>query len=226
MKNKAFLLTIVVIMSLLLCVSCGNDRDYDAAEVIGAAKELIKKSEKLNDIYYGYGIQYEKNESEANGSYYPADYTSLSKFGVNTVNDIKNLTTECFTKEYSSLIIETNLSSVSDDDGIQLYSRYYQKYNALDNSEECIMVNRNATVYLTDTLIYDYDSLTVSRVKGEEVFVTIKVTVVNGEGLTQEQSVEIALLEEEDGWRINSPTYAKYFDRQQYEDIQNNNKIK
>ena len=84
MKNKAFLLTIVVIMSLLLCVSCGNDRDYDAAEVIGAAKELIKKSEKLNDIYYGYGIQYEKNESEANGSYYPADYTSLSKFGVNT----------------------------------------------------------------------------------------------------------------------------------------------
>ena len=85
------------------------------------------------------------------------------------------------------------------------------------------MVNKNATVYLTDTLIYNYDSLTVSRVKGEEVFVTLTVVVVNGDGLTQEQSVEIALLEEEDGWRINSPTYAKYFDRQQYDDLQNNN---
>ena len=58
MRNKALLLTIVVIIALFSCVSCGNNRDYDEIEVIEAAKDLIKKSEKLNDIYYGYGIQY------------------------------------------------------------------------------------------------------------------------------------------------------------------------
>ena len=223
MKNKAFLLTIVVILNLFLCVSCSKNRKYDETEVITAATDLIKKSDKLNDIYYGRGIEYIKDESSGNGAYYPADYASLQKFGIETVNDIKNLTFECFTEEYSDLIIKTKLSSVSDDEGIQEYSRYYQKYNALDESEECIMVNKNATVYLTDTVIYDYSSLHVSRVKKEEVFVKISATVITDDGKTQVQEVEISLLEEESGWRINSPTYVRYFDRQEYDDLQKNN---
>ena len=223
MKNKLFLLTIVVIIALFLCNSCSKNREYNETEVIDAAKQLIQKSETLNDIYYGPGIEYVKDESSANGSYYPADYLSLNRFGIETVNDIKNLTLECFTKEYSALMINTKLSSVSDDEGIQGYSRYYQKYNALDNSEECIMVYKDAVIYLTDTVVYDYSSLAVSRVKGEEVFVKISAEVTDTEGKTQTQEIEISLLEEENGWRINSPTYAKYFDRQQYEDLQNDN---
>lgn len=235
MKNKSsllkitviicsILLTIVVIIGLILLISHPKNRKYDENEVITAATDLIKKSEKLNDIYYGRGIEYSKDESLANGSYYPADYASANGFGIKTVNDIKNLTLECFTKEYSALIINTKLSSVSDDDGIQGYARYYQKFNALDNSEECIMVHKDAVIYLTDTVIYDYSSLSVSRVKGEEVFVNISATVITEDGKTQTQQIEFSLLEEENGWRINSPTYAKYFDRQQYEDLQKNKK--
>ena len=223
MKNKLFLLTIVVIIALFACVSCSNDREYDENEVIANAKILISKSEKLNDIYYGHGIKYTKDESAGNGIYYPADYFSLNEFGVQTVNDIKNLTVECFTKEYSDLIINTKLAQVSDDEGIQVYARYYQKYNALDNSEECIMVNKNAVIYLTDTVIYDYSSIHVSRVEGEEVFVKISATVITEDGKTQTKEIEISLLEEENGWRINSPTYVRYFDRQEYEDLQKNN---
>ena len=222
MKNKAFLLTIVVILNLFLCISCSKNREYDETEVITAAAELIKKSERLNDIYYGRGIEYSKNESEGNGVYYPADFLSLERLGIKTVNDIKNLTAECFTKEYAALVINTKLSQVYDEDGIQEYSRYYQKYNALDNSEEYIMVYKNATVYLTDTVLYDYSSLRVSRVKGDEVFVSISVTVSTDDGKVQTKDIEISLLEEENGWRINSPTYARYFDRQQYEDLQKN----
>ena len=159
MKNKAFLLIIVVIFGLLLCTSCSKNREYDETEVITAANDLIMR---------------------------------------------------------------TKLSSVSDDDGIQEYSRYYQKYNALDNSEECIMVRKDALVNLTDTVIYDYSSLHVSRVKKDEVFVKISATVITDDGKTQVQEIEISLLEEESGWRINSPTYVRYFDRQQYEDLQKN----
>jgi hypothetical protein len=222
MKNKAFLLIIVVIFGLFLCTSCSKNREYDETEVITAANDLIRKSEKLNDIYYGRGIDYIKDESMANGTYYPAELTSIQKFGIETINDLKNLTVECFTKEYSDLIMRTKLSSVSDDDGIQEYSRYYQKYNALDNSEECIMVRKDALVNLTDTVIYDYSSLHVSRVKKDEVFVKISATVITDDGKTQVQEIEISLLEEESGWRINSPTYVRYFDRQQYEDLQKN----
>lgn len=222
MKNKLFLLTIVVIISLFFCVSCGKDRKYNEDEVIKAAEELIKKSEMLNDIYYGKGIDYIKDESTADGAYYEADYISLNRFGVENINDIKNMTYECFTKNLSSSMINTILTSVSDDDGIQRYSRYYQKYNALDNKEECIMVYKDAIVYLTDDVVYDYSSIRVSRVEKEEVFVKISVSVTDKEKRTQTKEIEISLLEESDGWRINSPTYTKYVDREYYEDLQKN----
>ena len=222
MKNKLFLLTIVVIISLFFCVSCGKDRKYNEDEVIKAAEELIKKSEMLNDIYYGKGIDYIKDESTADGAYYEADYISLNRFGVENINDIKNMTYECFTKNLSSSMINTILTSVSDDDGIQRYSRYYQKYNALDNKEECIMVYKDAIVYLTDDVVYDYSSIRISRVEKEEVFVKISVSVTDKEKRTQTKEIEISLLEESDGWRINSPTYTKYVDREYYEDLQKN----
>ena len=232
MKNKKVLLTIVVIISILLVISSivilivkntNKNREYDEQEVLAAAVSLIKKSEKLNELYYGKGILHTQDTSAANGYYYPADTSSLRKFGVSTIKDIENLTRECYTVSLSNNIISTKLSSVSDEDGILAYARYYQKYDTLDTKkEECIMVYINSPVYLTDEIEYDYESLSVSGVKGEEVFVTIKVTVTNSEGKTQTKDLEISLLEEENGWRINSPTYVKYFDRQEYDDLQKN----
>ena len=220
MNKKALLLTIVVIFCVFSCFSCGRDREYNEEEVIIAAEKLIKQSEILNDIYYGKGIDYQKDESTANGAYYQADILSLKKFGVQTINDIRKMTTECFTESYSNSIMSTMLSSISDESGIQIYSRYYQKYNSLDDTEECIMVYKNANIFLTDKVVYDYSSLRVSGVKREEVFVKINVKVTNGENKTQHKEVEIALLEESNGWRINSPTYARYLDEEYYNDLQ------
>ena len=105
------------------------------------------------------------------------------------------------------------------------HARYYQKYNAIDDSteyaEECIMVDSEAEVLLDDKIVYDYDTLTVSHAKGDLVFVNITVTVTDSEGeKSQTKELSISLIEEADGWRINSPTYTTYFDRTQYDDIQ------
>ena len=164
MKNKLFLLTLVVIFSLFLCISCSTDREYNEEDVLSSAENLIKKSEVVNEIYYGHGIEYYKDESTANGAYYQADFLSLRRFGVENINDIKKMTTECFTENLSNSMINNTLSSIQDEDGIQTFSRYYQKYSALDNTEECIMVYKDAIVYLTDKVTYDYSTLRVSRV--------------------------------------------------------------
>ena len=225
MKNKPFLITIVVIICLFSCFSCSDrkikNREYNEEEVITAAEKLIKKSEKVNEIYYGHGISYYADESTANGIYYQADFLSLERLGVDTVDDIEALTYDCFTKSISEDMISTTLGSVSDEDGIQTMSRYYQKYNALDNKPECIMVNKNAIVYLTDNVVYDYSSIRVSRVEGDTVFVKIDVTVTTEEDKTQTQELEIGLFEESDGWRLNSSTYTKYVDKDYYNDLQN-----
>jgi hypothetical protein len=221
MKIKALLLILVVIFALFCNISCSKNREYDEAEVISAAQTLIKKSEILNDIYYGYGIGYEMNESEAVGAYYRADFFSAQKFGVETIEDIKDLTYDCFTVSYSNSIISTKLSSVSDESGIQGYARYYQKYNALDDSEECIMVYKYAEVYLVDEVVYDYATIRAIGSVGDEVFVEIDVEVTTPDKKMQTQTVKISLLEESNGWRINSPTYVKYVDRDYYNDLQN-----
>ncbi len=212
MKIKAFLLTLVVITTVFVSTSCKKDREYIEAEVLAAAEELIKKSENLNEIYYGKGISYEKNESYANGSYYPASVLHLSSLGISTVSDLQKLTRECFTQDFSDTIIKTKLSSVSDGNGIQIYARYYQKYKVDDNTPECIMVYKDADILLTDTVVYDYSSLKVEGSSLETVYVTVNITVTNAEGESQNQEKRIALIEEADGWRIDSPTYARYLE--------------
>ena len=147
MKIKAFLLTIVVIFSVFNIKSCKKeevkDREYNEEEVIAAAKDLIKKSEKLNEIYYGYGIKGDTNDLDnASGYYYPADVLSLSEFGVQTIEDIKNLTKECYTKSQSEYMINNTFSPVRDSNGdIIHFSRYYQEYDTFNrNEKKCIMV--------------------------------------------------------------------------------------
>ena len=114
MKNRVILLTLVFIFALFCMIGCEKDRDYDEAEVVAAVKKLLPISEKVNEIYYGEGILYDMNLSEAEGAYHRADEYSLKEFGVKNISDIKNLTLSCYSKDLGNGIIQTKLSSVSD----------------------------------------------------------------------------------------------------------------
>ena len=222
MKSKiaAFLLIIVVIFTVFI-TSCARNRDYVEAEVIDAAKSLIAKSARLNEIYWGEGIAHDQDKSGANGAYYRASSASLSRFGIATIDDLTRLTRETFTVDMANDIINNSLSSISDEDGIRIYARYYQKYSALDDTPECIMVYDKAEVFLKDIVIYNYDTVRVSRVKGESIFVSIEVTVINDEGKSQSSALEVELIEEDAGFRLNSPTYKRYTDDDYYNELQN-----
>ena len=222
MKSKitTFLLIIVVIFTAFI-TSCARNRDYVEAEVIDAAKSLIAKSARLNEIYWGEGIAHDQDKSGANGAYYRASSASLSRFGIATIDDLTRLTRETFTVDMANDIINNSLSSISDEDGIRIYARYYQKYSALDDTPECIMVYDKAEVFLKDIVIYNYDTVRVSRVKGESIFVSIEVTVINDEGKSQSSALEVELIEEDAGFRLNSPTYKRYTDDDYYNELQN-----
>lgn len=217
MKIKTFLLTIVVIFSVFTTFSCSNneieDREYNETEVIEEAKKLIKKSEVLNDIYYGYGIECDTSDANnSNGYYFPADMLSLEKFGVETVEEIKTLTRECFTKAQSDYMIERCFSSIRDNTGdISFYARYYQEYDSLNTSEEkCIMVYTKYEPLLVDKIEYLYDTVRVTDVEGEIIKVSITVNATNSDGDSRTKDIEIDLIEEDNGFRIDSPTYARY----------------
>lgn len=222
MLKRVILLTLVVIIAVFSMVSCAEEnREYDEEEVLSAAKALIEKSKVLNELYYGEGIAYTDDMNASNGIYFPADDFSVKNFGIETVEDIKTLTRECFTVSLSNIIIGTKLEVVADSSGNQSYVRYYQKYDTLDESKpECIMVNKNAEVLLKDKVTYDYSTLSVKGAEGQTVKVTVAVTVENPDGDVQYKTLEIALLEEEGGWRIDSPTYTRYTNDSYYQDLQ------
>ena len=210
---------LVVIFSVFSIVGCGEkNREYDENEVLEAAKNLIPKSVILNELFYGYGISPDLSSTKFSGVYYEAEYMSQKKFGIETVNEMKDMVRECFSSDYSDLIISTKLSSILDENGTPIaLVRYYQD----PTDTEIIMVNKDAVIDLKDKLEYLYDTLSVTESRGEEVFVTLDVKITTDDKKEQTRTVNIALIEENGEWKINSPTYTTYFDRDKYDDLQN-----
>ena len=207
----AVILALVIALILIFSPKDEKDRSYNEDEVLSAARELIPKTEMLNLVYWGAGIDHVDDESTANGYYYEANILHLEKLGFKTIEELKELTRASFSEDLCESIFSTSLTSVSDDNGIQSYARYYQKYVDDDSTERPynIMVYTKARVLLTDEVVYHYDTLEVESVKGQVVYVTLMVTVTRGEE-SQTRPISVGLIEEECGWRLNDATYISY----------------
>lgn len=188
---------------LIMLVSCGEkNRSYDEAEVKAAAESLILKSEQINDICWGSGIPYYDDDNYANGQYYPADPVYLNKLGVSTVDEILELVVSIFSEGYSASIYGSTFSSMTGENGMVGYTRYYQGI-------DCIMVYTKYKPILCDDVEYITSDIEVIGSKGEVVTVRLPIKVTR-DGTTQEKTIDVSLIEEENGWRIDSPTYAVF----------------
>lgn len=225
MKRKiiGIILTLVVIFTSISLFSCERNREYDEAEVVLAAENLIKKSITLNEIFYGKGIPYIDNAATALGKYYMADDIYLSLMGIETLSDLDKKNREVFSASLSDQIYNTKMKTVYDTDGtIKGYTRYYQKYSILDPDEpECIMVYKEAQVLLKDKVTYNYETLKATGSKGQTVFVEIEVVVETDDGKSQTKTLEVGLVEEKDGWKLSTPTYTTYADLDYYNNLKN-----
>ena len=209
---KRFLSLILVIASIFTLFACEKEknREYERDVVLSEAKKLIRESESLNFIYYGEGIKYSEKEEDAKGAYYKADFNHLTELGFKTIDELKEKTYKTYTKAYSEIIISTKLSSVIDSDGIQGYARYYQSYSDKEKKNpDHIMVYSKAVILLNDEVEYLYDTLEVAGVKGEVITVTLNVNVKRGDK-TQNRVMKVNLIEEESGFRLDSPTYIVF----------------
>lgn len=198
------LISIILAVSLLIfLVSCGgeNNRSYDEAIVKAEAEKLIIRASKLNDVFWGDGIAYDE-EGEANGVYYPADKKYLSALGASTVAEIVVMASEVFSEGYIASIYSSVFSSQSGDFAMAGYARYYQ-------GKDTIMVYSKYNPLLTDFVEYITSDIEVLYSKGE--IVTVKVPIkVTRDGAVQSREIKVNLIEEKDGWRIDSPTYAVF----------------
>lgn len=204
----SLILAVLMLLSVLTLTSC--NRKYDEEEVLEAARTLLKEAEVLNKIYYGSGIEYFDSEDEQIGYYRKANPMHLEELGFSTIDELKKKTEQTFSAKYSETVYSTILSSMNDGDGIVSLARYYQAYDEETGQPTHIMVYSKFSLMLKSDIVYDYSTLTVVGSKKEKVEVTVEATLTNSEGQSQKTTISIMLVEEENGWRINNPTYANY----------------
>lgn len=212
-RKISLILTVVLLFTCL--AACGEEvivnREYNKNEVIAAAKTLIKKSESLNTLLWGEGIKYDPlNAPDSSGYYYRADEFSLSSYGIETVEDIENLVRDAFSEGYSNDVIASSVfTSAKDSTGNLVYFARYQQKGEV-GSPEYILVYSKWEPFLFDAVTYDYSTIRDTGAVGEQVFVEIDCTVTDSETeKSEKRTVKVALIEEKDGWKIDSPTYCE-----------------
>lgn len=97
----------------------------------------------------------------------------------------------------------TVLSSQFGDTGVEGYSRYYQ-----ESELDPIMVRTDYKPVLVDKNEYLYETLKIDGADERAVYVKISVKVTRGD--TYQMIERKIALVNENGWRIDSHTFANY----------------
>lgn len=220
MKNKIkIFLSFFLVLCLLFVSSCGQKdnppqkkeepREFSESEVRDAFLRLLPLSVKVNEIFYGYGIPTDKSDTAVTyGNYRSADPAYLSENGIESTESLREAAHLVYTEGMCRVIFH-KLEVMYDGDSIIGYKRYYD-IPATATEPYRLMVDTKATVYLKDTVVYDTDSLTVTGADGAYVCATIRATVTNADGKSQDKILNLRLFEEANGWRLDTMTYTSY----------------
>lgn len=207
MKNYRLISVLMVILLCVSFVSCGEQhREYDEAEVIAEAKRLIPLAEELNGIFYGKGLEY--GEENSNGAYKPMKTSEGEKYGFSTLDGLKQKTRRIFSEGMAETIFNSVMKPITTDDTILYYARYFQETDNKGNPTR-VMVYSKYDYFLKGEIEYG-DNVSVVGVKGQIVTVKVDVTLTSESGKIKQTDLEIEMIEEEDGWKFNSPSYAVY----------------
>ncbi len=223
MKRVAVLalLWCTALLVLSSCTPKNQNRTYDEQTVITETAELIQKSDLINRIFWGTGIPVsEAEDALKKGKYTEADPVFLEQNGITSIEKLKEMTSLVYDSVFCKTIFETKLSAVSDEEiGVVSYVRYYQESEKVADalmSAGPIMVHTESIVYFEKPVVYHTDTLTIKEVKGDIIYLTLDVTVLDDLDRPVIKQLTVAVIEESAGWRLINPTYDKYVSNQQH----------
>ena len=220
MKVNKILITFLLMLFTLNLYSCKPEevynREYNESEVLLYSRELIEKSLVLNEILYGEGLAYDENVGV--GIYKQATNESLAKYQIENMKSLTDKIEAVFSDSYIRTINSSDIfNSVTDDGVIVSYSRYFEDETEDEGEEKIskILVNSKYDYFLKNKYEYIGD-ISVKGSEGEYVIVSALVRATRADGKSRDFNLDIKLIEEEDGWRISTPTYIVY---NEYTDI-------
>ena len=207
MKKILFIVPICVFLA-----SCAPANDPDT--VRAALEDLVEQSYTLNEVYFGVGLPISDDREDVERFYasFDTDITSVNYHPVaadaafQSEDEIRAATEAVFSQSYCAYLFERAFSGISDtfDEGTEnevtktaAYARYIQYGETLtvrlNLADEAIPLNRT----------YDCANAEILENKAAYVLFSVPSTV---DGLPDEE-IEIKIVLESDGWRLDSPTY-------------------
>ena len=178
-----YILTTIMVVSM---VGCKGESEAMAITIVN---NLVQQSYELNVIYFGEGMEAQEPENELD-LYVPvrgsSNYTSYLA--------LANRTREIFSEAYSNSIISLAFNGESGALGsTAVYARYieYEGYLSVRRDIEGIEVAK-------------YDLTTTEIIKNSKNFIIAKIKTRD---TNKPEFVEITLINEKNGWRIDSATY-------------------
>lgn len=227
-KKALLILLIAAFVGIIIWVIVANsnddggqnteNREYNEAEVKAAAEKLLKDSVLLNEIYWERGIPLSEEQNEGDTSNYKkADKTYLESKGIKYIKDLKDLTRGVFSDTISESLFSMFLSGVSGG-SYSGAAHYIPEYTEEDKegkrTEIGILVlktrENDELVKVDEVTSFDYSSIKVIESVGERVKVEVTCTVTCQDGRTQTRTKTVYLIEESDGWRLDSQSKITY----------------
>ena len=203
--KKAFSLVLTVLLLAALMLSLGScNRSFKEDEVEAAARELLPKALTLYSIYYGNGVGY-MSSGFSDGDYREADPISLKKYGFESIDELKAMTRETFSEEYSLSIFDKYLESYEANDTVYSYARYTENATG-----EYILVYKNHDPIFDDRMEYDLDTVSANDSTRDFVNLSVEATVKNEKGESKRITLRFTMFEEASGWKISSPCFGNY----------------
>lgn len=205
MKKTALCLVLSVVLLALLpgCAPLNTDGLADAAP------DLIRRSQTLNEIYYGSGIPYDENGTPT-GNYYPADKDYLAKVGFSTLDGLDAETEAVFSAAYCEAIRNSTGGAASEG----IYARYISSQaEGRRDERETILVYKNDVRAPLPTVRFDFSALTITEVGRDYACVTLPIETdyppddTHPDPYTEKSDMTVRFVYEGGGWRIDTPTY-------------------
>ena len=227
------ILVLLLAAAAMLLPSCGNSQPKttpDEARVI--LEPLLEKSAELNEIYFGAGLPLSDNSEDVERllASFDADVKTINYHPVSrdakykSIDAIKTATLEVFSDDYSAYLFERAFSGIADKTEVttKIPVEDDKTEDYADSEETTVSEVKQVATYamyleqngmltvrlhLEDEAYplgreYDLDSLTVER--DGDGYIVVKVpTTLDGKNL----DVKLKLVKEDDGWRLDSPTY-------------------
>ena len=165
-------------------ISCGGMEDSEAKAIV---KELVEKSTVINEVLYGKGMDYEKS---LDGKYQTMYSRVTDDAPFKTRKDLEKEIKSIFTASYANSLINHSFTLTVGIYGNSSYPRYQE------GSDEVLTVMRDYEA--REITVYNFDTIVIEKATKNKIVATIMST--------ENEKVYVYLINELDGWRLDSAT--------------------